>query len=87
MPPSGLSAGQKLANLLAAKTLAASFQAGLDFDKLDIPFRAVAADIETGEMVVLKRGLLHDAMRASAALPWRSSPWRSAAACSWTAAW
>jgi NTE family protein len=74
MPPTGLSAGQKLANLLAAKTLAASFQAGLDFDKLAIPFRAVAADIETGETVVLKRGLLHDAMRASAAIPLAFQP-------------
>lgn len=69
VPPTGLSAGQKLANLLAAKTLAASFQAGMDFDKLPVPFRAVATDLETGSEVVLGRGLLHDAMRASAAIP------------------
>jgi NTE family protein len=68
-PPTGLSAGQKLTNLLAAKTLAASFEAGLDFDRLRIPFRAVATDIETGESVVLGHGLLHEAMRASAAIP------------------
>jgi NTE family protein len=36
-----------------------------DFDKLPIPFRAVAADVETGEMVVLKGGKLADAARAS----------------------
>ena len=69
MPPSGLSAGQKLANLLMAKTLAASYQAEQDFNRLKIPFRAIAADIETGETVVLGHGLLHEAMRASAAIP------------------
>lgn len=69
MPPSGLSAGQKLTNLLAAKTLAASFEADLDFDKLKVPFRAVATDIETGDPVVLGRGLLHEAIRASTAIP------------------
>ncbi len=68
-PPTGLSAGQKLTNLLAARSLAASFEANLDFDRLRIPFRAVATDIETGEPVVLGRGLLHEAMRASAAIP------------------
>ncbi len=68
-PPTGLSAGQKLTNLLAAKTLAASFEANLDFGRLRIPFRAVATDLETGEPVVLDHGLLHEAMRASAAIP------------------
>ena len=69
MPPSGLSANQKLTNLLAGKTLAASFEADLDFDRLKVPFRAIATDIENGEMVVIGRGLLHEAMRASAAVP------------------
>jgi len=40
-----------------------------DFDKLPIPYRAVAADIETGEMVVLKGGRLADAARASMSVP------------------
>jgi NTE family protein len=69
VPPPGLSAGQKLGNLLAAQTLAASFQAGFRFDQLPVPFRAVATDIETGSAVALDRGLLHDALRASAAVP------------------
>ncbi len=69
LPPVGLSAGQKLANLLTAQTLAASFEAGLDFNRLKIPFKAVAADLETGEVVVLDHGLLHEAMRASSAIP------------------
>jgi NTE family protein len=69
MPPSGLSAGQKLTNLLATRTLAASFEADLDFNRLRVPFRAIATDIETGERVVLSRGLLHEAIRASTAIP------------------
>ena len=40
-----------------------------DFDKLPIPYRAVAADLETGEMVVLKGGRLADAARASMSVP------------------
>jgi len=69
VPPSGLSTGQKLTNMLAAKTLAASFEADMNFDKLKIPFRAVATDIETGNTVVLDHGLLHQALRASSAVP------------------
>jgi NTE family protein len=40
-----------------------------DFDRLSIPYRAVAADLETGEMVVLKNGRLADAARASMSVP------------------
>ncbi len=40
-----------------------------DFDELAIPYRAVAADIGTGEMVVLDSGELVEAMRASMAFP------------------
>lgn len=40
-----------------------------DFDKLPIPFRAVAADLETGDQVVLKSGSLPRALRASMAVP------------------
>ena len=40
-----------------------------DFDKLPIPYRAVATDLNTGEAVVLGRGSLAMAMRASMSLP------------------
>jgi NTE family protein len=46
----------------------------VDFDKLPIPFRAVAADIETGEAVVLSHGSLTRAMRASMSVPGAFSP-------------
>src|SRR3954470_19983279 len=45
-----------------------------DFDRLPIPFRAVAADIETGEAVVLSHGSLARAMRASMAVPGALAP-------------
>ena len=45
-----------------------------DFRRLPVPFRAVAADIETGEAVVLDRGSLSQAMRASMAVPGALAP-------------
>ena len=45
-----------------------------DFNKLPIPFRAVATDIETGRAVVLDRGSLAQAMRASMSVPGAISP-------------
>lgn len=45
-----------------------------DFDKLPIPFRAVATDIVSGKEVVLKDGSLALAMRASMSLPGVFSP-------------
>ncbi|MBK9243294.1 MAG: patatin-like phospholipase family protein [Burkholderiales bacterium] len=45
-----------------------------DFNKLPIPFRAVATDIETGEAVVLDRGSVAKAMRASMSVPGAISP-------------
>lgn len=45
-----------------------------DFRQLPIPFHAVAADIETGEAVVLDRGSLSQAMRASMAVPGALAP-------------
>jgi NTE family protein len=45
-----------------------------DFDELPIPFRAVAADIETGEAVVLSKGSLSRAMRASMSVPGALAP-------------
>jgi len=65
--PSGLVAGQKLGYHIRRLTWPAS--SVRDFDRLTIPFRAVAADIETGEAVVLGSGDLARALRASMAIP------------------
>ena len=47
-----------------------------DFDRLSIPFRAIATDLGTGEMVVLKEGSLILAMRASMSVPGGMAPVR-----------
>jgi NTE family protein len=41
----------------------------VDFDRLPIPYRAVATDLANGEMVVLRSGEVAQAMRASLAIP------------------
>lgn len=63
--PKGLLQGQQL--LLRLKSLTLS--APRDFDALPIRFRAVAADIETGEAVTLGKGSLATAMLASMSIP------------------
>jgi NTE family protein len=45
-----------------------------DFNKLPIPFRAIATDIETGQEVVLDHGSLAQSMRASMAVPGAMTP-------------
>jgi NTE family protein len=45
-----------------------------DFNKLPIPFRAVAADVETGKEVVLQSGNLARSIRASMAVPGAFDP-------------
>jgi len=42
---------------------------GTEFSKLAIPFSAVATNLDTGEEVVLNRGAVIDAVRASIAIP------------------
>ncbi|MHA3771190.1 patatin-like phospholipase family protein [Verrucomicrobiota bacterium sgz303538] len=47
-----------------------------DFDRLPIPFRAVATDVENGEMVVLGKGDLVESLRATMAVPGVFTPQR-----------
>jgi len=70
--PRGLIAGQKIGFLLQTLTLRT---AGIDdFDRLPVPFRAVATDLGNGGMVVLARGDLAEALRASMSLPGTLAP-------------
>jgi NTE family protein len=65
--PLGVVQGQKLDLILRNLTLPVS---GIsDFDDLPIPFRAIASDIETGEMHVMRGGDLALAIRASMSVP------------------
>jgi len=70
--PRGLVQGQKLEQVLRNAALpVADVQ---DFDKLPIPFRAVATDLETGERALMGSGDLVTAMRASMSAPGVFSP-------------
>jgi NTE family protein len=63
----GVSEGAKLLALFEQAT--GTGRVSGSFDELPIPFRAVATDINTGKPVVLGRGSLPMAMRASMSLP------------------
>ncbi len=47
---------------------------GIPIEKCKIPFAAIATDAKNGDMVVLKKGSLTDAIQASAALPMVFAP-------------
>ena len=65
--PQGIIAGNDPGRILNVLTL--ETQPNTDFNKLPIPFRAVATDIGTGAEVVLDHGRLAEAMRASMSVP------------------
>ncbi|MEM7353610.1 MAG: patatin-like phospholipase family protein, partial [Acidobacteriota bacterium] len=70
--PAGIIAGQKLGFMLKILTLRAA--GAVDFDHLDVPFRAIAADLDDGAMVALQDGSLANAIRASMSIPGVFSP-------------
>jgi NTE family protein len=70
--PRGLLQGQKLQQMLRSETLA--YADTPSFDELPTPFRAVATDLETGQAVIMDKGDLALAMRASASIPGLFAP-------------
>ena len=65
--PRGLVQGQKLEQVLRNAAIpVADVQ---DFDRLPIPFRAIATDLETGQLVLMSSGDLVTALRASMSAP------------------
>ena len=72
--PRGVIQGQRL-ELLLRRLLLPTWKAR-HFDELPIPFRAVAADIVTGDKVVFDRGELAMAIRASMSVPGAFAPIR-----------
>lgn len=65
--PEGLSYGQNACSMLSKLTWGQRYIR--DFSKLPIPFKCIATDIQTGEAVVLEKGSIADAVRASMAIP------------------
>ena len=70
--PRGIVSGQRLTMSMKFPQLYTTDKK--HFDDLPIPFRAVATDIETGELVILSSGSLLHAMRASMAIPGMFNP-------------
>jgi NTE family protein len=63
----GVLQGQRIQSLIERSTLGVS---GVEeFDRLPIPFRAVATDLNSGQPVELSRGSLSRSLRASMSLP------------------
>ncbi|MDW8272411.1 MAG: patatin-like phospholipase family protein [Bacteroidota bacterium] len=74
--PEAISSGQRLELLLAELLWRAPIACNSSFDRLRIPFRAVATDLVRGETVVLRQGDLVTAVRASSTFPLRYTPIR-----------
>ncbi len=70
--PKGAISGQKVQ--LFFNDLIKGAETATNFDELPIPFRAVATDLENGEMAVFDQGPLSVAMRASMSVPGLFAP-------------
>ncbi|MFZ5518107.1 MAG: patatin-like phospholipase family protein [Candidatus Zhuqueibacterota bacterium] len=72
--PQAVTPGQKLTSILTNLTLKVDYQTNSDFDKLKIPFRALACDLISGQKILLRNGNLAEAMKASSAVPLLFAP-------------
>ncbi len=72
--PTGLWSGQKLTEILNSLTTERMLAARYDFDRLPIPFRAVATDLITGKEYIFRDGPMTEALRASIAIPMLFTP-------------
>lgn len=72
--PTSINDGQRLSNQLNLLTLQAPIHIEENFDNLLYKFRAVCTDLVTGEKVVLKKGSLSLALRASSSVSFLLSP-------------
>jgi NTE family protein len=70
--PRGLVETQQVESLI--RNMVASQSGVEDFDRLPIPFRAVATDLKSGDMVVFRSGDLPTALRASMSVPGAFAP-------------
>ncbi|MBI3786869.1 MAG: patatin-like phospholipase family protein, partial [Ignavibacteriales bacterium] len=72
--PQSFSTGQRLTNFLNLLALQGIYHPNPSFDNLRIPFRAVTTDLVSGKMIVIDKGDLAEAMRASMSVPLLFSP-------------
>ena len=72
--PTSFNDGQKLSNYLNILAFNAPLHSEGSFDLLNIKFRAVCTDLITGNLVVLDRGSLSQALRASSSVTFFLAP-------------
>ncbi|NVK28769.1 MAG: patatin-like phospholipase family protein [Flavobacteriia bacterium] len=73
--PSGLNPGEQIINLLSDYTV--GYHDELDFTTdLPIPFVCIATDLNTGQEMVMKEGILPLSMRSSMSIPSLFNPFR-----------
>lgn len=72
--PQAVSTGQHLTNFLSEQALQALYHPNPLFDDLKIRFRAVTTDLISGRRIILDRGSLAEALRASATVPLLYTP-------------
>ncbi len=72
--PTSVNDGQRLSNYLNLLSFQAPVKVQNNFDDLEIPFRAVCTNLETGDAVILSSGSLSQAMRASSSVSFLLSP-------------
>ena len=70
--PKGISKGQNVLNLLSE--LFDSTENITDFSKLPIPFFCIATDVENGEEIIIEKGSMALALRASGSFPTLLNP-------------
>lgn len=72
--PSSISGGQRISNFFSYLSLQALYHPNPTFDGLKIPLRITSTDLLSGKRVIMDRGSLAEAMRASVAVPLLYSP-------------
>jgi predicted acylesterase/phospholipase RssA len=72
--PAGLISLQNTEFLLMRLLSEIEYNTHYDFDSLPIPYRTVAVDLVSGNLILLKKGRLQKAIRASIAIPGVFSP-------------
>lgn len=72
--PRGLISSTQIDMALTGLLAPASAASGNDFDRLFVPFRCVASDLNARRPVVMKRGSLAEAVRASMSIPLAFQP-------------
>ena len=74
IPPNSISHGQAFYDLLGPLLSPAQYRAGGDFDLLPVRLRIVTTDLLSGKRVVISRGNMAEAVRASSSVPLAFSP-------------